>query len=387
MVLDPRNGEVVAMASYPTFDPREYTGGLSEAYAVCTPGATKTHSPAINRPIDSAQPPGSVWKIVTGMAALQTGQITPRPRVDCPSTWGWGKRNWNRRNEGAMDLATALKRSCDTFFYELSYNQWLGENRPMDNGRTPDEVYQRVAREFGFDEPLGHRPARREGWHGARPQWKQAYWERPQGRLLRARPTARPAGTYYRTLYSELCSDGYVWRGGDAVNASIGQGDVQTTPLQVAAAYVTVANGGTLYRPHLGKEIRDANGELVEAVAPEVVNRIEAPAEDWAELQYGLEQVVMGERGTGVTPLHRVSAGPDPRGRQDRYGRGRRAGAVLLVRLLRSRQRPAVRRRRDRGGGRRRVADRGPDRPPYLRCHLRPARRALRGRRPGNILD
>ena len=301
VVLDPRNGEVVAMASYPTFDPREYTGGLSEAYAEYLWGE-KTHSPAINRPIYSAQPPGSVWKIVTGMAALQTGQITPQTPVDCPSTWGWGKRNWNRRNEGAMDLATALKRSCDTFFYELSYNHWLGENRAEDNGKTPDEAYQRVARNFGFDDPLGIDLPGEKGGTVPDRQWKLAYWQDHKDAYCGKADGSTP-GTYYHTLYSELCQDGYVWRGGDAVNASIGQGDVQATPLQVAAAYMTVANGGTLYRPHVGKEIRDANGELVEAVAPEIVNRIEAPAEDWAELQYGLEQVVMGERGTGVTPF------------------------------------------------------------------------------------
>lgn len=305
VVMDPRDGAIVAMASYPTFDPREYVGGLSEEYArylYPQEGDPDTHSPAINRAIASAQPPGSVWKIVSGLAALRTGQITPQTPIDCPSTWGWGKNNWNFRNEGAMDLATALKRSCDTFFYELSFNQWLVENRAVDNGEDPTEVYQQVAREFGFDEPLGIEvPGERGGTVPDR-GWKQDYWDRNKD-VYCAEAEAAPAGTYQRQLYTELCNEGYVWRGGDAVNMSIGQGDVQATPLQIAASYAAVANGGTVWRPHLASEIRSADGEVVETIEPEPVNQIEAPAEHWAELRTGLEQVVMGERGTATGPF------------------------------------------------------------------------------------
>jgi penicillin-binding protein 2 len=306
VVLDPRNGEIVAMASYPTFDPREYVGGLSPEYArylYPQEGDPDTHAPAINRAIASAQPPGSVWKIVSGLAALQAGQITPNSYIDCPGVFDqWEKYNWNRSNEGPMDLATALKRSCDTFFYTLSFNQWLTENRAEEAGEDPEEVYQRVARAFGFDEPLGIEiPGERGGTVPGR-AWKKDYWERNKD-VYCQNAEASPPGTYQRQLYSELCNEGYVWRGGDAVNMSIGQGDVQATPLQVATAYAAVANGGTVYRPHLADEIRSVDGETVTAVDPEVVNHIDAPEEHWAELRFGLEQVVMGERGTAVTPF------------------------------------------------------------------------------------
>ena len=306
VVLDPRNGEVVAMASYPTFDPREYVGGLSESYArylYPQEGDPDTNAPAINRAIASAQPPGSVWKIVTGMAALRAGQITPDSYIDCPGVFDqWEKYNWNRRNEGPMDLATALKRSCDTFFYTLSFNQWLVENRAVDNGEDPEEVYQQVARQFGFDEPLGIEvPGERGGTVPGR-DWKMQYWEETKEDTC-ARAEASPAGTYQRQLYTELCNEGYVWRGGDAVNMSIGQGDVQTTPLQVASAYAAVANGGTVFRPHLAREVRSADGEVLETIEPEVVSRVEAPEAHWQEIRYGLEQVVMGERGTAVSPF------------------------------------------------------------------------------------
>jgi penicillin-binding protein 2 len=94
-----------------------------------------------------------------------------------------------------------------------------------------------------------------------------------------------------------------VWRGGDPVNASIGQGDIQATPLQIANAYATVANGGTVWWPHIGKTIRSADGETVEQVAPTVVRTIDAPPEHWAELQQGLKDVVMGSRGTAKSPF------------------------------------------------------------------------------------
>ena len=306
VVLDPRNGEVIAMASYPTFDPREYVGGLSEEYArylYPQEGDPDTHSPAINRAIASAQPPGSVWKIVSGLAALKAGQITPHTAVNCPGVFDqWEKYNWNRSNEGPMDLATALKRSCDTFFYTLSFNQWLKEDRAVEAGQEPDEIYQATARAFGFDEPLGIEiPGERGGTVPGR-EWKQQYWEANKD-VYCSNAEGSPAGTYQRQLYSELCNEGYVWRGGDAVNMSIGQGDVQTTPLQVAAAYAAVANGGTVYRPHLGKEIRSADGELVATIEPEVINTIDAPAEHWAEIRHGLEEVVMGHRGTATGPF------------------------------------------------------------------------------------
>ena len=305
VVLDPNNGEILAMASYPTFDPREYVGGLSEEYArylYPQEGDPDTHAPAINRAIASAQPPGSTWKIVSGLAALQTGQITPQTTVPCPATWGWGKNNWNVRNEGAMDLATALMRSCDTFFYELSFNQWLVENRADDAGEEPVEVYQELARAMGFDEPLGiDIPGERGGTVPGR-DWKLDYWERTKDDTC-ARAETAAEGTYARQLYSELCNEGFVWRGGDAVNMSIGQGDVQTTPLQIASAYATVANGGTVWWPHLGQQLVDADGDVLLEIEPRIVNEIEAAPEHWAELQQGLEDVVMGARGTAISPF------------------------------------------------------------------------------------
>lgn len=305
VVLDPRNGEVLAMASYPTFDPREYVGGLSDAYArylYPQEGDPDTNAPAINRAIASAQPPGSTWKIVSGLAALRTGQITPDTSVACPATWGWGKNNWNVRNEGAMDLATALKRSCDTFFYELSFNQWLVEDRAEEAEQEFVEAYQQVAAEFGFGSQTGIEIIGERGGIVPGRAWKQDYWERTRDDTCARAETSAP-GTYARQLYSELCNEGYVWRGGDAVNMSIGQGDVQATPLQLALSYAVVANGGTVHRPHLGREIRSHDGELVAQIEPEVVRRIEAPESHWRELQLGLEQVVMGDRGTAVAPF------------------------------------------------------------------------------------
>ena len=306
VVLDPRNGEVVAMASYPTFDPREYVGGLSVEYArylFPREGDPDTHGPALNRPIMSAQPPGSVWKIVSGMAAMKAGQIGPDSYVNCPGVFDeWKKYNWNRVSEGPMDLATALKRSCDTFFYELSFNQWLAERAQIEAGEEPTEVYAETARAFGFDEPLGIEiPGERGGTVPDR-GWKQSNWEDKKDYWC-ALADDYPVGSYNQAILTENCEDGHVWRGGDAVNMSIGQGDVQATPLQVAAAYAAVANGGTVWRPHLATEIRSPDGELVEKIEPEAVNRIDAPQAYWAELRYGLEQVVMGERGTAAGPF------------------------------------------------------------------------------------
>lgn len=306
VVLEVNSGAVLAMASYPTFDPSEYVGGLSQEYArylFPQEGDPDTHAPAINRVIASAQPPGSVYKIVTGLGALRAGQIGPESRVDCPPVFArWEKNNWFRGHEGRIDLATALMRSCDTFFYELSFQQWLREQRAVEDGEEPDEIYQQVANEMGYGQRTGIEvPGERPGLVPDR-DWKLTYWRANEERLCSIADNAAP-GTYVHALYSELCVDGWVWRGGDAVNASIGQGEVAATPLQVAVSYMAVANGGTVYRPHLAREIRDVHGNVVAVLEPEVVAEIDAPDAHWAALRRGLEDVVMGSRGTAVAPF------------------------------------------------------------------------------------
>jgi penicillin-binding protein 2 len=296
IVLDPRDGSILAMASYPTFDPREFVGGVTQTYwdEVTDP---ENFTPLFNRPIQAAHPPGSVFKTVTGAAFLEAGLVGPQTPLPCPSSWDLGGitfNNWNRVNEGSMGLSTALMRSCDTYFYELAYRQW---QREQAQGGADAEVLPAVARRWGFGRQLGiDLPSERAGTIPGR-EWRREFWERTRDTYCRQAEELTP-GTYAQQINEDLCLYGGNWRGGDAVNTSIGQGDVLSTPLQVAASYMAVANGGTLYRPHLGRAVVGLDGEVVREIRPEVVDELGLDAAELAAVHDGLVRVIAHERGT-----------------------------------------------------------------------------------------
>jgi penicillin-binding protein 2 len=296
IVLDPRDGSILAMASYPSFDPREFVGGVTQDYwAEITDPENST--PLFNRPIQAAHPPGSVFKTVTGAAFLEAGLVGPYTELPCPSSWQLADitfNNWNRANEGAMGLSEALMRSCDTYFYELAHRQW---QREQAEGGAEAEILPGVAEKWGFGRRLGiDLPSERAGTVPGR-EWRRAYWDRHRGDYCR-NAEELPEGTYGQRVNADLCQFGGNWRGGDAVNTSIGQGDVLSTPLQVAASYMAIANGGTIHRPHLGRSVVGLDGEEVRRIEPEVISELGLDGAEVAAIQDGLRRVVMHERGT-----------------------------------------------------------------------------------------
>jgi len=297
IVMDARTGGIVAMASYPTYDPTEFVGGVSSAYWAFV-NDPEQGQPLNNRPIAGQYPPGSVYKIVSGAAMLETGLVTPTTRINCPSSYTVADvtfRNWNTVSEGPMDLGTALKRSCDTYFYDVAFRQWQAEQRQ----ETPDEVLQRISREFGLGAPLGiDLPGERAGVVPGR-EWRRDFWLRYcEGYCQRAERAQ--VGTLEYDLLIDLCRFGGIWRGGDAVNMSIGQGDVLTTPLQILASYQAIANDGVLLRPMVGRELRTVDGELARTIEPEVLSVLSLSPTELRAIQLGLERAVMEPGGTAV---------------------------------------------------------------------------------------
>ena len=259
VVLDPDDGAVVAMASYPTFQPEKFVGGVSQRYwdRLQKP---RNRFPLINRVAQSSYPPGSVFKVVSAAAALEEGYMRPEDVLPCPGEWFWaGQRfgNWNPADSGSMNMAQALEQSCDTVFYELAKRMWEDEQT---EGPDLRERLADHARAWGLAEQTGlDLPSERSGVIPGR-RWKQEFWENNRDSYCtQARQSEE--GTYAKDLFTDLCERGNIWRGGDAVNMSIGQGDVQTTPLQVANTFAAIANGGTLYQPRVAAEIIPAGGE------------------------------------------------------------------------------------------------------------------------------
>ncbi len=297
VVLDARTGGVLALASYPSYDPREFVGGVSVAYWDRVNDPTQ-YQPLTNRPIAGQYPPGSVFKVASGAAMLEAGLVGPSTLVGCPSSYTAADvtfRNWNPVGEGAMDLATALKRSCDTYFYDLSFRLWQQEQRQAE----PDEVLQAVARRFGFGSQLGiDLPGEQAGVVPSR-DWRREFWIRYRDGYCERAEAAAP-GSLGRELLADLCRFGGLWRGGDAVNLSIGQGDMLATPLQVAAAYQAIANDGVLMRPIVGRELRGADGATVRVIEPETLGDLGLEPAELRAIRSGLERVVMESGGTAL---------------------------------------------------------------------------------------
>ncbi len=300
VVLDAKTGGVLAMASYPSFDPREFVGGVSSDYWRFVNDRQEEQLPLINRAISEVYPPGSVFKTASGAAMMEAGLVGPRSRVNCGPSFELGGisfRNWNRGvDEGPMDLSDALMRSCDTYFYDLAYQQFQREQ----NQDEPDEVLIRVAERFGFGVSLGiDLPGEQPGRVPGR-QWRHDFHVDNRDGLCSAAEVAE-AGSDEQALLNDLCQFGGAWRGGDAVNSSIGQGDVLATPLQVAASYQAIANEGVLMRPHLGARIVAQDGTLIREIQPEVIGDLQLDDGELAVIKEGLERVVMDQRGTGRT--------------------------------------------------------------------------------------
>jgi penicillin-binding protein 2 len=303
IVLDAQDARVLAMASWPTYDPREFIGGLSPEYAEYLYADPDSPQPSINRVITGRYPPGSVFKVVSGAAMMETGLAGPRTQLECPPEFEVGGntfRNWNDEDEGRMDLADAMKRSCDTYFYDLAYRQWVAEQRDLeelDNDLEQlDEVQARVSREFGYGSPLGiDLPNEAAGVIPDR-QTKLATWTDQRDLWCELAETSDPG--YRRDVLAHNCQYGYLWLGGDAINTSIGQGEILVSPLQTAATYAAIANGGRLLQPRVGEAVLDQDGQVIRQLETELVRDLDLEPAVLEAIREGLERVVMEPRGT-----------------------------------------------------------------------------------------
>lgn len=307
VVLDVRTGAVLALASAPTFDPNVWTGGISEAdYQALTDPARG--EPLVDRALRQALAPASTFKVVSTAAALGQG-FSPTKRYDCPASYrvgGRSFRNYESREHGPIDLARSLEVSCDTVYYRLAHQLWRA-----DGGATPVaqpvDAIATLARRFGFGARTGiDLPDEAPGLLASRAT-RQQQWERNHTTWC-ARASAgypgiadRERADYLRRLAAENCSDGMLWRVGDALNASIGQGDTAATVLQVAVAYAAVANGGTVWQPQVARALLDADGTVARRYLPRPAGTLGIPEEDLEFLRGALRGVV--EQGTARTPF------------------------------------------------------------------------------------
>lgn len=302
VVLDPNDGSLLALASLPEYDPRKFVGGISRKdFAAYSKDPS---NPLLNRAVQSAYPPGSTWKPMTALAALQRNIITPSTTFHCPGSYHFGnsvKHDWTPSGHGTVNLSRSLEQSCDVYYYNLGAAFARSEASQEANGQKAAEEMQATARSLGFGSPPKlDLPFSTDGTVPTR-DWRKRYWE--QNKALYCEGTS--------ALYKELCRDGWQWQGGEDLNVAIGQGALLVSPLQLALGYGAIANGGTVYQPHVARAVTSpATGKPVRTIQPKVAQVARIPAGDFAAVAGGLAAVPSSGTAAGAFsgfPLDRFS--------------------------------------------------------------------------------
>jgi penicillin-binding protein 2 len=257
VAIDVRTGDVLAMTSYPTYDPNVFSSRIDRGTWRSLIG--DEWKPLRNRAIQNHYPPGSTHKAVMAAAALQEGVIDVNTRVYCPGHYYFGGRRfacWKKEGHGSVNVIQALQRSCDVFFYTVGVQ--LGIDR-----------IAKHASSFGLGDVTGID-------------------------LPGEAPGIVPSSEWKLRRFKEK------WYPGETVSAAIGQSYNLYTPLQLAVAYAAIANGGRVMKPRLLLRLEDRNGKTVQEFAPEVRERTTVSPENLAIVREGLTAVVESLGGTGA---------------------------------------------------------------------------------------
>ena len=256
VAMDPNNGELLAMASRPSFDPNLFVGGIDRAR--WEEIALSTEFPLQNRSLSGQYPPGSVFKIILALAGLQEDIIDPEEEIVCNGIYFLGRRGyrcWKRYGHGRVNLHRALVESCDVYFYEI------GKRLGIDKIAHYAKIFG-LGKISGFDkahEKSGLIPTR---------EWKQKRF-------------------------------GVPWQGGETLSTAIGQSFVLVTPIQMATFISAVFNGGTLYRPQATLWVGKNGDKKIFKISPEIKSRLEFKSENLALVKRALIGVVNEPHGTG----------------------------------------------------------------------------------------
>lgn len=277
VVMDAHNGRVLAMASQPTYDPSVWVGGITRKQLAHLYSA-KAGTPLLSRATQGQFAPGSTWKPIMTVGALNNGFGTDT-KLDCSSGLQVGNRwfkNYESGSYGFIDFARALQLSCDTFFYRVGLRFWqkYGTNPTDVNAKDPLVT---MAKSFGFGSKTDiDIPGEATGRIADR-HWKLAYWKAMKGYYCGIdKKSAGKPRTFLRVFAHEFCLEGYYSREGDAVNYAIGQGDTIVTPLQLARAYAAISNGGTLYEPRVAKAVVSPTGTVVKRIPATVQGHVKS---------------------------------------------------------------------------------------------------------------
>ena len=255
VIMDPNTGDILALASWPTYDPNLFVPSISAEQLKAL--QTDPDIPLLPRAYRSSYPPGSTFKIAVGIAALESHAVQPEDRYECVPAIQIGNvtfHNWKKANRGALNFVQALTESCDTWFYQVGI-------------RTGAQAIIDWALQLGFGAKCGI-PLRGEA----------------EGRV--------PNDDYMKATHGRRLLNG------DIANMSIGQGDTQVTPLQMAQAMGIVANGGTFYQTRLVQQVQTFDNQIVTAYQVRAKRTLNLSTETLDQVHTGMIDVVNGAGGT-----------------------------------------------------------------------------------------
>jgi penicillin-binding protein 2 len=281
IVLDPNTGDVLAMSSYPSYNLNSFVNGLSDA----TFKQLESVGAFNNYPIQGLYTPGSTFKLVTATTMLQTGILSPNYIVDDNGTFrvpgkctlGCVFHDDETSGSGQVDLSTALTVSSDYYFYNLGYLFWANRGR---YGQTP---IQDVAAQYGLGQYSNvDLPNETQGRVDSPIVRKELHAESPKG------------------------FPHYEWYTADNIEMAFGQGSTVVTPISMANAYATFANGGARYKPEVAAGVINVHGKTVVRFQPRVLGHVYLPANVRAPIMAGLLGVVNSPRGTAYGTFHNI---------------------------------------------------------------------------------
>jgi penicillin-binding protein 2 len=286
VALDPHDGSIRALASFPTYPPSLYVGRVRERsldFAGLTPRTAEgMNYPALDRGINAAYPPGSTFKPVTALAAMQEHILQPFEPLACTGSYeknGTIFKNWDPFVNEAMTLPTALARSCDTYFYQVGYRFY---GMPSDRGPR----LQAWASRFGFGQKTGIDVGAERSGLLPTPDWRKKTY------------TKKTDPTQWRI--------DSLWKPGDSIQLAIGQKDLLVTPMQMARFYAMIANGGKLVTPHLLLDVEQPSsnnspGRVIPTTPPPAPQPTNVDAQALGVVREGLFQATHATLGTSTS--------------------------------------------------------------------------------------
>ena len=302
VVMDIRTGRILALASYPTYDPNAFEKGLTVQQASDL-FSEKKAVPALNRALQGLFAPASTFKTVSVVAAAAAGYDL-NASYNCPSEVQVGTRafqNFDSKNQGRMNMKKAIAVSCDTIWYQIAFDEWLrdGGLRPKD---PPNDYFFKAAQSFQLTEKVGIDLPSESRSRLADRDYKKSWFEQNKDFYCnyKTRATKAQQTPFLIQLAAENCVDGDKVRAGDAVNFSIGQGDTVVTPLKLTQMYAAIGNGGTIWQTLIAKAIVKTDGTVVKSFAPNKLGTLTTAPSTVKFLQGALREVVVSGTGAGV---------------------------------------------------------------------------------------